>query len=530
MKQLVKNGLCALLVCCLLLGLAGCGQGPASADGYLELTDSPSTTLNNVWYNTGGIFRCAVFDTLVATEADMITLKPALASRYQTSEDGLTYTFTLRKNVKWHDGETFDGQDVLFSLKMLLRSPEVNGLLISAFQYIQGAESYQDGSSDTLSGVTLEGSTLTVRLTAPVGSFLSAMAQFAILPEHILGDVAPEALEAHSYWASPIGCGPYKITEAAAGSHFILTRNTAYYGSKPGVEKIRLRVCMDDPVAAMQAGQLDFYVTNDPEEIAQLKGADHCAGHRLNVLFPAYLIFNLSRDAGVNEDLKDARVRKALLMAIDRETIVDAIFPGSTVSDTLVPAWDSWYLSDTEGYSFDPEGAKQLLQEAGFDFSQTIRLRYFTKGQSTADLMSAIAVYWRAVGIRVELEMFEGSGSQHMFQTRDYDVCYKRLSAFNHAAIYEEMAGSGIMQSSIYQMPVYDDLIDRLSATLDEGTRKALVGRLQELDQEYMLRLPLFALVNVAYVNEDRFAMPEAYGNLWYRYDLRFEDWRLLDT
>ncbi len=530
MGKTAKKLVCILLAGWLMLGCSGCAGTTASGDGYLDLLDSPSTTLNNIWYNTGGIFRCAVFDSLVSTAADMKTITPALAEKYESTEDGSSYTFFLRKNAKWHDGEAVTTEDVLFSVKMLLRSEEINGLLVSAFGYIEGAQSYKDGTAAEISGITLEGSRISFRLTMPEGSFLNAMAQFAILPEHILGDVAPEDLEANAYWDSPVGCGPYQITESVPGDYFILERSASWYGSKPGIEKIRLKLSMEDPVAAMQAGTLDFYVTNDPEEIAQLKGADNCTEHRLNVLFPTYLIFNLSEDAGVNADLKDVRVRKALLMAIDRKTIVEAIFPGSTVSDTLVPAWDSWYLQGGEDYSFDPAKARQLLEEAGFDFSRTIRLRYFTKGQATADLMSAIAVYWRAVGIQVELEMFEGSGSKHMFQIRDYDVCYKRLSAFDHAAIYEEMAGSGVMQTSIYNMPIYDELLERMYVTRDDAARQALADQLQKLDQKHMLRLPLFSLVNVAYVNEVRFAMPEAYGNLWYRYDLCFEDWRLLDA
>ncbi len=529
MKRLSKAFICILLALSALLASCGCQARREDGAGFLDLLDSPSTTLNNVWYNTGGIFRCAVFDSLVSADADMKTVKPALAEDYSVSEDGATYTFTLHSNAKWHDGEAVDAEDVVFSFKSILRSKEVNGILASAFQYIEGAEAYKEGSAENISGISVSENTVVIRLTLPIGNFLSAMAQFAILPEHILGNVAPHDLETHEYWNSPIGCGPYKITEAVPGEYFILNANEDYYGEKPGIGKIRLKVSMEDPVAAMQAGELDFYVTNDPVEIAKLQGAENCTSHRLNVLFPAYLIFNLSNDAGVNEDLKDVRVRKALLLAIDRKTIVDAVFPGSTVSDTMVPSWDSGYLNGGESYDFDPERAKALLEEADFDFSKAIRLRYFTKGQSTADLLNAIAVYWRAIGINVELQMFEGSGSEHMFRTRDYDICYKRLSAFDHAAIYEEMYGTGIMQTSIYNMPIYDDLLERLSLTLDETARLEIISEMQALDKEQILRLPLFALENVAYVNETRFEMPDAYGNIWYRYDLRFEDWRLTE-
>ncbi len=99
-----KKVICAALAAVLML-LAGYSGGGNPAEGYLELINSPSTILNNVWYNTGGIFHCAVFDVLVTTEADMQTIKPALAEKYDRSEDGLTYEFTLRENVKWHDGD-----------------------------------------------------------------------------------------------------------------------------------------------------------------------------------------------------------------------------------------------------------------------------------------------------------------------------------------------------------------------------------------------------------------------------------------
>ncbi len=527
MKKQMQRFVCLVLGIVILMSCVGCKKEISDIDGYLELVDSPTTTLNNIWYNTGGIFRCAVFDSLVKTDADMLTIKPALAKDYICSDDGLKYEFVLRDDVLWHDGERFDAEDVVFSVKTMLRSEEVNGLLSSAFQYIEGAESYINKETEEISGITVDENTVTICLISPASSFLNAVAQFAVLPKHILEGVEVDELETNDYWKKPIGCGPYRITDAVENDYFILKRNDDYYGAVPGVEKIRLKINMEDPVLAMQNGTLDFYVTNDPEEIAELKGTENCSSHRLNILFPAYLIFNLSDDAGVIEKLKDVRVREALLLAIDRRTIVDVIFPGSTVSDTMIPSWDSWYLEGGTEYEFNPERAKEILVEADFDFDETIRLRYFTKGQSTADLMSAIAVYWRAIGLKVSLERFEGSGSQHMFRTRDYDVCYKRLSAFNHAAVYEEVAGSGVMQSSIYNMPVYDELISELDTTLNDAERKEIITRMQRLDQKYMLRLPLFALATVAYVNESRFEMPEAYGNLWYRYDLHFEDWRL---
>ncbi len=525
--QRAKKTLCLLLCLCLLWSLTACNGAKPEAQGCLELTDVPATTLDNVWYNPGGIFRCAVFDSLLLPDADMRTLHCALAESYTVSPDGRTFVFTLRDGVRWHDGEAFDAQDVLFSIQAVLRSSEVNGVIEAAFRYIEGAEAYSAGTSDQLPGVSADGRQVTIRLTGEMGHFLEAIAQLAILPEHLLGQVDPSLMPSHEYWKKPVGTGCYRIAEAVEGESFLLEANKDYFGVRPGIERIRILLNEKDCVTAMAEGRLDFYVTNDPEEISRLKGVEGLSEHRLNILFPAYLIMNLRSEGVMHQFLQDVRVRKALLLALDRQTITETLFPGSVVSDTMVPSWDSWYCTMAQAFPYDPEGARALLEEAGFDFSRTLRLRYSIKGQATADLMNAIAVYWRAIGIRVDVERFDGSGSEHMFNIRDFDVCYKRLSAFNHASIYEEVDGDGVMQQRLLRLPVYDALIDQLSVTMDEETRRNLVCQAQQLDQEHLLRLPLFSLANVAYVKEGRFQMPDAYGNLWYRYDLRFQDWRL---
>ncbi len=525
-KKIIAVTLCAMLV----FTMSGCNNISVTedSDAYLELVDSPFTTLDNVWYNPGGIFRCAVFESLLISNADMTELQPALAKKYTISQDEMTYTFELKRNVTWHDGEKLDVADVLFSIKTALRTDEINGLFSSVFQCIEGAEQYSLGETDELSGVTIDNNSIIFQLNAPNSRFLKAIAQFAILPEHILKDVSPKDLPTHDFWKQPVGCGCYKITEAVEEQYFILEAYEDYYGKAAGIRKIRLRLNEEDCVQAMKEGRLDFYITNDPEEMAELKGVETCSEYALNIMFPAYLIMNISNDAGVNEQLKDVRVREALLLAIDRNTIVDALFPRSSVTDTLIPSWDSWYSEDITSYSFDPEKAKEILDEVGFDYSKTIRLRYSTKGKANEDLMNSIAVYWRAIGLNVNVEKFEGSGSDHMFNIRDYDVCYKRLSAFDYLSIYEEVGGNSVMQTKIFNQPIYDDLLKELASTMNVERQQEIIQEMQALDQEYLLRIPLFSLTAVAYVNENHFDMPDAYGNLWYRYDLHFNEWKLV--
>ncbi len=510
--------------------ICGCSFGKKASleNEYLQLVDSPSTTLDNVWYNPGGIFRCAVFESLLSVDADMKKINCAIAKEYDVSEDGKVYTFTLRDDVIWHDGEKFDSDDVLFSIKSALRSDEINGLFIAAFQHIVGAKDYSDRISEEITGIEVDGNVITITLSSSVADFLNSIAQFAILPEHIFSNTDPNQFSQHQFWKHPIGCGSYKVVKAEE-NYFYLKSYEKYYGKKAGIKNIQLAIKEENPIEALREGELDFYVSNDPEEIAQLNGLENCSKHQLNIMFPTYLILNVSNDEGVNEALKDVRVREALLLAIDRETLTNSLFPGSYVIDTLIPAWNEWYLPNAKEYNYNPNKAKTLLTEAGFDFSKTLRLCYSVKGTSTMDLMEAIAIYWRDIGIKVDVERFNGSGSEHMFDIRDYDICYKRLSAFDYATIYGEVQGDGVMQTKLYNLPVYDELIKQLETTLDETKQKEIVYEMQKLDQQYLFRMPLFALATNAYVNNENFDMPEAYGNLWYRYDLCFDQWELLN-
>ncbi len=528
MKKRFINLISVLLCLAVLFSFAGCNSAKTAETKYLEITDAPTTTLDNVWYNPGGIFRCGVFDSLLNVDAKMDKMSECLAEKYTYSDDKTSFTFTIRDDVLWHDGEIFDVKDVLFSVKAVLRTEEVNGVISAAFQYIKGAVDYSEGKTEELSGVITDGRNITFVLEKGATGFIQAIAQFAILPEHILGDTEPNQISLEEdFWLNPVGTGCYKVVESKKDEYYILKRNDKYFGEKAGIENIRINLDKTNPVDDMASGELDFYVTNDPAEISRLKGIERCNEHRLNILFPAYLIFNFSENGNMSKELKDVRVRRALLLAIDRESITTSVFPGSTVSNTLIPEWDSWYYSDGEDFKFNQEAARKLLEEANFDFSKTLRLRYSKKGQSTVDLMNAIAVYWREIGIKVDLADFEGSGSEHMFEIRDFDVCYKRLSAFDHASIYEEVDGGGIMQQKLLNMPVYDELLNELSNTTSDGHRKELILKLQQLDQEYLLRIPLFFLANTAYVNYKCFKMPDVYGNLWYRYDLQFSDWSL---
>lgn len=518
----MRKFIAAILIAMMLLP----ATGAFAAREAMYLDGAPDTLFEDIWFNIGGIYKCGVFESLLLASPDLSTVSPALATEYNVSEDGKVFTFTLREGVAWHDGEAFDAEDVVFSIKTVLRAGIVNAMFTTAFGYIEGAAEYVALTSDELPGVTAEGNVVTVKTTQPVGNFIDVIGQFGILPEHLLKDADPLTINTNEFWAKPVGLGCYKVTEVEFGNYVVLEANEAYYGAQPGIPKIILS-SIDNGVLAAEAGQLDFYNTNDPEQIAQLNALPNYSGHPVDILFPAYLIMRLESEEGVNEKLADVRVRKALVLAIDREAIVEAIYPGSSTTDTLVPSGAAWYLDDAESLAYDPAAAKALLEEAGFDFSQTVKLRYYTGGQATKDLLDSIAFYWGEVGINVDLQKFEGDATTQIYNVRDYDLTYKRLSAFDYAGIYQEVLGANVMQTALLNQPVYDELIDKLTLETDPAAREEIVKDMQKLDQEHLLRLPLFSLANIIYVNDEHIVTGGNYGNVWFRYDFNFPAWEL---
>ena len=479
---------------------------------------------NNVYFTGSLLYR-----TLFLAEADMTTLKADLASGYTVSDDGLVYTIDWVGGSKWSDGEEFTLDDVVFSIGANLRSSASNAIFTNAFSKVVGADAWKSGEAEKLEGVVVEGNTLTITLDSPMSTFPQVLAQFAILPEHCLKDVDPLEMHNCDYWMTPVSSGMYHITEHNAGNYMVMERNEYYDGVAPKIDRI-VTTYVSDTIVAAQDGLVDYSNTNKTAEVAALQAMEGMTMFPVDMLYYRYFLANISGvDGNTNPVMQDVRVRKAILHAIDRETLVESLFPGlGFVSNSGVASASSASIG-TE-YEYNPELAKQLLVEAGYDFNHTFRILYYYSDQATIDFMDAIAYYLGEIGMKVEL-INTTNGTQDLFQTREYDIGYKGLSAFDISEWYGEYNSSNANFKNVFTGDTdFDAQLDKYFAATTQEEKDAVLVELQKLEAEKVYKLPMFTLGNNVFINTARIKLPDdiTFGNPWWRYDFQFENWEIV--
>ena len=429
MKKFVKGLLATAAV---VAGLAACspagqqsssgGSSESAKEKVFYLSGNLTGTGDRVpyvWQDGDGLVPYMLFRTLLMADSKYESTTPDLAKEWKKSDDGKTYEFTLKDDVKWSDGQALTAADVEFSVRLALKASVINGIFPAAFLKVEGAKDFKEDKADKVSGITVEGNKVTFKLTAPVGNFEQIMAQFYILPKHKLESENPLELNNSKFWNSPVTSGMYKVKEVSAGNFIEYDRNENYEKAKPKFDKVVYNY-ISDPVLALQDGKSYFYTTNKPQEISQLDTVSSLTKKPIDILFYRYFIVNLAGiDGKGNSALANPKVREAILYAINREELSKSIFPEiSEVNNTGVPTALDAYLKTANKYEYNPEKAKQLLKEANYDASKPLVLTYYYKDQASQDFMQAVSYQLDQVGIKNEVTQITSDATTGLFKTR----------------------------------------------------------------------------------------------------------------
>ena len=345
----------------------------------------------------------SLFSRLMDYVPGTTDLRPDLAESYEVSPDGLTYTFKLRKGVKFHNGRELTANDVVYSLNRTV-NPKTQSPGASFYHSIKGFDDVAGGKSDTLTGVTAaDPYTVKFELANPDATFLHELAlNFASV-------VAKEDVDQYGadYGHHPDGSGAYYLTDWTLGQRIVLERNKDYYWpGVPYLDKITFEVGQEPVVALLrlQKGEVDVLgdgvppakfneVMNDPEQKKNV-----VAGPQLQTV---YVTMNVQM-----KPFDDVRVRKAVNMAINKDRIIQLINGRAIAANQPLPNRIPGYDADYKGYAYDPAGAKALLKEAGLESGFDTQL-YAMNVDPNPRIAQAIQQDLAAVGIKAEIKALD---------------------------------------------------------------------------------------------------------------------------
>jgi peptide/nickel transport system substrate-binding protein len=397
-------------------------------------------------------------------------LEPGLAERWDVSPDGVTYTFHLRRGVKFHDGSPFVARQVVRSWQRVL-DPKVRGGREGPLFAVRGARDFADGRAPSVSGLAMPNdSTVVVTLTEPFAIFpkLLAMPVAAIVPDSV----------AANFGERPIGTGPWKFAEWRHDDYLLFARNADYWGGAPKMDSLRARVIAEPStaVAEFESGNVD--VLNVPQGEAQQWQENEERRRLLQSVAALQLVY-----VGVNTTrgpLADRRVRQALNHAVDVKAIINQLVSGRgrRAVGVIPPSLEG---ADTtrQAYAFDVNRAKQLLAEAGHANGIDVEL-WTPTTPIYVRIAEAIQGYLSAAGIRAKIVQRESAAAREAARKgqadmilKDWYADYPDAENFLYPLLHGTNKGVG-GNVSFYANPAFDRLVSASRREQDAGRRATL--------------------------------------------------------
>jgi peptide/nickel transport system substrate-binding protein len=441
-------------------------------------------------------FRQLMFNSLMKKN-ERFDYVPELASDVKTAPDGLSVTFTLRDNVKFHNGKTLTSADVKYTFDQILASKAPTK-----------SPSFFEGTGDAkqpfvTSIETPDARTVIFRLRKPWLELFSNLIPIGIIPE---GSFETQEQQ-------PVGTGAYKFASRNAAQQF--TDFTAFYDyweGPPAVKNLRVRVILDAGTqqAGLQSSEVDVASNTalTPDTYVNLSKSPNLQVVQSPGANVQYLALNTE-----SERLKDPRVRQAIAYAIDRESIIKNLLQGQArVAHSIVPP-EAWSYSEGKIYTYDPAQAKKLLDEAGlrdpdgdgprmrFDKPLVFKISGTNAvGKQTA---SVIQNALHDVGVPVNIETLEDNTMRDQVKKGQYDLNIGRWVGGNQDAIFLRdlftylKGKENSFNRSRYSNPELDKVLAEATSTADHERAKQLYAQAQQIISNEVPMLPLWYWNNI---------------------------------
>ncbi|MBV9598145.1 MAG: ABC transporter substrate-binding protein [Chloroflexi bacterium] len=407
---------------------------------------------------------------------------PDLAASWKAADDGMSWTFNLRDDVTWSDGQPFTAADVDYTFNQIVLKPDAGATGRGNFSAVTDVK-------------VVDPKTVVFNLSRPFAALPSYLAYNAgILPKHVF-DGAGDPWQLNSFNKSmPVSTGPYKVQSVTAGQSVVLTRNDTYYAGKPLLDQVVFKIVADanTQIAQSLSGELQIMILDNKAAVDRLKGAKGLSVQPRTLVQYYWLALNQT-----DPRFQDVRVRQAIEYAIDRNAIIQAIEKGygTVANSAIVPALKTYYDSSLENrYPYDTSKATALLSEAGWTasgpdgllqkdgqpFSFTMDVGQRGVLEPTNEL---IQQNLKKVGIQADLNAMEWNAYiQKVVVNRDYTATVNWWVYPNDPDVYPYYASSAAGKG--FNIPGYkdqalDDLLTQGQKTSDPAARKTIYTQLQ---------------------------------------------------
>jgi peptide/nickel transport system substrate-binding protein len=467
---------------------------------YDQVLENADPYFNNV--RLGVIVSHAVWDTLIYRDPVTNEYKPQLATEWKWADDR-TLEMTLREGVKFHNGEEFDADDVVYTLNFI---------------------------ADPANKVTAQQNVNWIEKAEKVDKFkvrIKTKRPFPAAIEYLTG---PIVMHPNEYYAKagpkgmnekPVGTGPYKVVENVIGKVIRMERHADYWAAsqkpKASIEKVEIRMIPDrqTQVAEMLSGGIDLIMNVPVEQAEQLKAAPHLgviSGATMRIVF---LLMNTTPDTPAAA-LRDIRVRQAINHAIDRDTMAKQLVgEGAIPINTICfPSQFGCSSAGAKTYAYDPAKAKALMAEAGFKDGLEIDLFGYRERNQT----EAMVNYLRAAGIKANLKFMQYAAMRDQNRANKVAISHQTWGSYslNDVSASVSVYFKGIDDDVTRDKEVID-LLEKGDTTVDVATRKATYAQALNLIAERAYAVPLYALTTYYVADKalDFKAYPDELPRFW---------------
>lgn len=483
----------ALLVCVLWVACGGDNGGGTQGGGEggtvtvgMRADFQPINSITAGDQYTVELINYALFTPLIQYD-EKLGVRPYLAERWDMTANDIT--FTLRRDVKWHDGRPVTAEDVKFTFDMA-KDPAAGSLIGSAYlPMVKSAEAVDS---------------YTVKFTF-VGPHAQALEDFwwAPMPRHLLQNVSGAEMRNAPFNRQPVGSGPYKFSQWQANQRLVVERNPdfpAALGGPPNLQRVVFRIIPEPStmLTELSTGGVQVDVPLPPDQVKQVQG-----NNNLKLFaFPGKTVYYIGWN-NTRPPFNSANVRRALGMGVNRQEIIDALLFGQgTPANSTVPPWHPLFPKEAPAATFDVNAATQLLESEGWRDSngdgirekagRPLRFTLMTSDNAlNRSVVEVLQSQFKRIGADAQIRVLEFQTLLAQHKSRDFDAVFTSwvLDNFQMASAPASLFHSRLAKAeqstnrSAVNIPELDRLIDQASAATDDNQARGTWRQMTEVLQ-----------------------------------------------